>query len=191
MIPNVRDEGWIRLRRGGIERSSSHTGLRYVGFAVAFVLLMLLAVLLDLSDAGGVAAIGAALVVVFAPALWDRLWGAAVVVSVSQVPVRAGERFMARWVIGHPERVKGVRVTWRGREEMVLRGYDAETFSEAFLFAALDPSTIPGPIDVAPDAMPSFNGKLCRIVWSIVVETRRDDGWTEEDFPVLVVPARS
>lgn len=120
----------------------------------------------------------------------ELIWGARVSVLVSRQPARAGESFRAMWAFGRQDRFTGVRVSWRGREEAILRGYDSTTFSEPFLTERLDPSGGQALIDVMPDAMPTFTARHCRIVWSILIETRRDDGWTAEDFPIVILPSR-
>jgi hypothetical protein len=201
MIQRVRDDGWTMLRRGKIQRTGRASVLSFAG--IGLLVIAGFFVLAALRIFPLVSFVILAVVMVFAgtafSAIVELLWGAGVRVSVSRQPVRAGESFRVRCRVDHPRRLRtthrladGITVTWQGREEAVLRGYDTETFAEPFLrqelVDALREATL---IEVPGNAMPTFSGKHARIIWSIDVETRTGGGLTREDFPVLVLPARS
>jgi hypothetical protein len=111
----------------------------------------------------------------------------------SRHPVRAGESFKVRCTIAHPRRVQTVTVAWQGREEAILRAYTDTRFVEPFLRQELVNFAHPlsASIEILSDAMPTFAGSNARIVWSVCVETRNRAGLLQDDFPVLVLPARS
>lgn len=201
MIQLVQDDGWTTLRRGQLKRTGRASCLSFGGIALlvvaAFVVLAALQVFPLVSFV-----ILCVVMMVLGPALSaivEMLWGAGVRVAVSRQPVSVGESFRVRCRVDHPRRlrsnfrlVQGITVTWQGREEAVLRGYDTETFAEPFLRQELvDALSGATWIEVPGNAMPTFTSKHARIIWSIDVETRTSAGLTREDFPVLVLPARS
>lgn len=189
----MQDGGWIRLPRATVKRTGAHAAVSCLGLAVVVIggfffltSLQLPALVTFVSIVALVALLAAGL-----SGLWDLLWGAGVVVSVSRQSVHAGESFRVRCSIGHPRRVQSVTVVWQGREEAVLRGYDSTTFAEPFssleLVGLKDGTRT---IEVPGDAMPSFKSKNTAIIWSISVATRTGGGVSRDDFPVLVVPGR-
>jgi len=194
MIQHVQDDGWTRLRRGSVKRKGPHATIAFivtvlivVATFIIFATLRLPSLLTFIAILGVFAAVGSGLSTVS-----ELLWGVGAVVSVSRQPVRAGEAFRVRCTIARPERAREVTVVWQGREEAVLRGYDTTRFVEPFLRQTLiDVQNTSVSVEIPPDAMPSFNGKNVRIVWSVVVEARTGAGLTQNDFPMLVVPARS
>jgi hypothetical protein len=194
IIRCVQDDGWTRLRRGSVKRTGRASCLSFGGIALLTIAGFFVLAALRVHPLVSFVILCAVLVFagLVVSAIAELLWGTGARVEVSRQPVRAGETFKVRCGIGRPRNAQELKVLWQGREEAVLRGYDTIRYAEPFHRQALsDVQNTSVSVDIPPDAMPSFNGKNVRIVWSVVVETRTGGGLAQNDFPLLVLPARS
>lgn len=194
IIRRVQDDGWTRLRRGSVNRTGRASCLSFGGIALLTTVGFFALAALHIHPFVSFVVLGVLLVFagLAVSAMAELLWGAGARVEVSRHPVRAGQTFKVRCAIGRPRNAQGLTVLWQGREEAVLRGYDTITYAEPFHRQELsDVQNTSVSIEIPSDAMPSFSAKNVRIVWSVVVETRTGGGLAQNDFPVLVLPARS
>jgi hypothetical protein len=194
-IQRVQDNGWTRLRRGSVKRTGPASCLSFGGISLIVIVGFFVLAALQIHPFVSFVLLCVVLVLagIAVSAIAELLWGTGARVSVSRKPVRAGETFKVRCAIGRPRNAEGLKVLWQGREEAVLRAYDTVRYAEPFHRQELsDVLNMSATIEIPADAMPSFSAKNVRIVWSIVVETRTGGGGlAQNDFPMLVLPARS